>query len=361
MTFAGFPFTGLCLTLLLTFAAGSFASDRTIHPTTAVWIMSADKALIGSPSGLQVFSWPDLAPQRSLHCPLETVLDLCVSDDGRKVLVAGGTPGECGQLQILDLANESTILVCSPHSDCITRVRWLPGQRQILTASDDGSAAVLDAATGNVLKRINLHSRPLLALEYISNNIAATAGMDGMIRLWQPEDGRLLRTLDNHTAPITDLLSPGSQADDSPPVLYSASRDRTVRLWQPIRGRMVRFVRLNVIPESLALTPDRQRLLAGCNDGSLQVLHADTLQILHTLPRLSGSITRFLIHPSTMPLVSASPATGSARPPVQQSVNASIRITPTDPSQPTPLSLHLSLVLGADEGYQWQILGLAGR
>jgi WD40 repeat protein len=308
MTANGFHLTALCLSLLLTFVDDDVLSPRVIRPTAAVFNKSADEVLIGSQSGLQIYSWPDFAERRRLHCPLETVLDLCLSADGRKVLVAGGTAGECGQLQILDLSNEPATLVCSPHSDRITRARWLPGERQILTASDDGSAAVLDATTGNVLRRVTLHSRPLLALECIGDNLAASAGMDGMIRLWQPDDGRLLRTLDNHTAPITDMLSHTGLPDNAPPILYSASQDRTVRLWQPIRGRMVRFVRLNSIPESLALTADHQRLLAGCRDGSLQILHADTLQILNTLPPVPGPVTRLLIHPSTNPLATPSSA-----------------------------------------------------
>jgi WD40 repeat protein len=280
--------------LLLLPLASCGSAIAQVRPAAAALNFGGDQVLIGSQAGLQVFTWPEMALLRTVDCRLEMILDLCLSTDGQRVLVAGGSSGERGELQIVNPADGSNGLFCAPHSDRITQARWLPGEQQILTTSDDGSAALLNATTGEVLRRITLHSRPLLALEIFSNDQAASAGMDGIIRLWRPADGQLLRTLDNHTAPVTDLLySAASPPHTTPAVLYSASRDRTIRLWQPDRGRMVRFTRLNSIPEKLALTPNHQQLLAGCSDGSLHVLHATTLQLLQTHPAGSDSLGYF--------------------------------------------------------------------
>lgn len=342
MKSTGFRLTCLGIAFLLQLSAGNSASGQ-IRPTAATWSNRGEEVLIGSQSGLQLYSWPDMTPQKPLDCRLESVLDLCLSADGRKAIAAGGTAGERGELQIMSPDSGSVELFCMPHKDRITQVRWLPGEQQILTASDDGSATLLNAATGEVVRRITLHSRPLLSLELIGDHIAATAGIDGMIRLWQPDNGHQLRTLENHTAAITDLLCPANQPDTDQPRMYSASRDRTIRLWHPTRGRMIRFARMNSIPESLALTADRQRLLAGCNDGRLYVLHADSLQILHTLPSASGPVIRLLIHHSTKPLTTTAPPA-----------------TPPSPHQSTatPHGPNMMTICTDAEGYQWRILAL---
>lgn len=267
-----------------------------IRPTVAVWNPAAEEVLVGSQSGLQGFAWPALTLQRQLECTLDHILDLHPADDGRRLAVAGGTSGESGMLELLDLRTSEILLTCTPHTDRITQVCWLPSGEQILTASEDGTATVLHAPKGTVQQRITLHSRPLLALTYCPGPQVATAGMDGIIRLWQPQDGMPIRTLDNHTAPITDLLA-AQPAAAGQSLLYSSSRDRTVRLWQPARGRMVRFVRLSSIPQVLQLTSGGDVLLVGCSDGSLQLLHPESLQVLRSAQTGTGGINALLQHP----------------------------------------------------------------
>ena len=270
-----------------------------VRPAVAVWGPEPGTVLVGSQSGLQTYSWPALQLLKTLDCPMETVLSLSLSASRQQLLVAGGTAGETGQLQILDLPSGRSTQLASPHSDRITRVQWLPQEQLLLTASDDGTAAVLNAADGTPVQRITLHSKPLLALACYQQT-AVTAGMDGIIRLWHTQNGQLLRTLDNHTAPITTLLIPHAAANtDSPPSMYSASRDRTVRLWQPDRGRLVRFARLNSVPECLTLTSDGSLLLAGCSDGSLLTLQPTTLQVLQTQQSDAGTICEILPAPDS--------------------------------------------------------------
>lgn len=286
----------LHLVMLLTVLTQQSRVPAQIRPTVAVWAPAANQVLVGSQSGLQVCAWPMLTLQRQVPVEPQQILDLCLAGDQRRLLLTGGTAGESGMLQLLDLQTEQILLTCTPHTDRITQTCWLAADDRILTASDDGTAAVLDAQSGTLLQRVTLHSRPLLALTCFSGVQAVTAGMDGTIRLWQPQNGQAVRTFDNHTAPITDLLAPEPPADGMP-LLYSASRDRTVRLWQPTRGRMVRFARLSSIPQVLLLTSGGDVLLVGCSDGSLLLLHPESLQVLRIEQTGTGGINALLQHP----------------------------------------------------------------
>ncbi|NQT39349.1 MAG: hypothetical protein HQ581_17765, partial [Planctomycetes bacterium] len=69
----------------------------------------------------------------------------------------------------------------------------------------------------------------------------AGAGDDGVVRLWEPKLGNLVRAFVGHDEPVRDLAwSPGGK------ILASASDDGTVRLWDAESGAI-----LHVLPEQV--------------------------------------------------------------------------------------------------------------
>jgi WD40 repeat protein len=122
-----------------------------------------------------------------------------------------------------------------------------------------------------------------------------TGSRDHSIRLWDLERGTLLRTLDNHTAPVTALAA--RPARPGPPWLASCGEDRTVRFWQPTIGRMVRIVRLGSIPLSITWTPDGERVLVGCRDGGAYLISPLGRETPRELARLGGWAYSISIHP----------------------------------------------------------------
>lgn len=266
------------------------ASRAESPPITAVAFAPDGKSVvIGSQSGVEVLSWPDLKPVRKLGGRLPHVHDLAFSPKGDVLAAAGGAPAEEGAVEFFAWPRGDLLRREPGHADVVHAVAWSADGRLWATASADRSCRVHDAATAKLVRAFEGHSRPVLALCFTPDGKhVVSAGVDQSLRVWEARSGREVRALENHTGPVHALAVRPSAGDEAPPVFASASADRTVRLWQPTTGRMVRFARLPSAPLCLAWTGDGTRLFAGCADGRLRGIDPDTAEVRIDEPGLEG-------------------------------------------------------------------------
>jgi len=105
-----------------------------------------------------------------------------------------------------------------------------------------------------------------------------SAGVDGMIRLWDVETGELVRTLEGHT----DWVEAVAFSSDGAQIL-SASWDTALKLWDADSSKLIRtFVGHTDRVESVAFSPDGQKVLSGGDDTSIRVWAARSGKLLAT-------------------------------------------------------------------------------
>src|SRR5262249_13404234 len=157
------------------------------------------------------------------------------------------------------------------HPGGIFSVRVAPDGRAIASAGNDGSAGVVDAATGSLLQRLAGHRGPVLAAELSpAGDRLASAGLDGKILIWDPGSGRLLATLVGHKGYVAGVrFSPDGGRLASWDLLAS------VRVWDATRGSAEVVVeRAHDGRISAGRWLDGARLVTAARDGLVKVWSA---------------------------------------------------------------------------------------
>jgi WD40 repeat protein len=113
----------------------------------------------------------------------------------------------------------------------------------------------------------------------------ASGGYDNRIRLWDPDTGKELRTLEGHKSYVNCIAL---SADGK--WLASGSQDHDLRIWEVDTGKVWRRFRGHNAPiERLALSPNGKVLASSCQAGTLRLWDTDTGKEIRSLPIDAGA------------------------------------------------------------------------
>jgi len=133
------------------------------------------------------------------------------------------------------------------------------------------------------------------------NKTVFTGGLDGLIRLWDPETGQSLGVYKGHNGAIRALVfhPAGTQ-------LVSASADYTVRVWPFDIVLQARDFSGHQGPVwSAALSPDGQRMVSASADKTVKIWDLVSGKVAHTLEGHDAGVTVALFSPDGKTVLSA--------------------------------------------------------
>ncbi len=189
------------------------------------------------------------------------------------------------------------------HWDAVTALAVDPQGRWLCSGSDDRTLRLWDPDSGACLRTLEGHSGSVTALAVDPQGRWLCSGSDDRtLRLWDPDSGACLRTLEGHSGPVRALA-----VDPQGRWLCSGSDDRTLRLWDPDSGACLRTLEGHSGPVSaLAVDPQGRWLCSGSDDRTLRLWDPDSGACLRTLEGHSGPVTALAVDPQGRWLCSGS-------------------------------------------------------
>jgi WD40 repeat protein len=175
------------------------------------------------------------------------------------------------------------------HTDQVERASFSPDGKEVLTASDDGTARIWDATTGRVLSVIDARGGAVLAARFtVDGKHVVTGTEDGGVRLWSASGKPLGKPLRFDTT----FFGPELSADGT--LVATSGRDGNVRVWSAPAGRL-----LSVLPSkarespltSAAFAGDGKRVLTANADGTARIWDVRTRRLLRVLHVPGGAVT----------------------------------------------------------------------
>jgi WD40 repeat protein len=198
------------------------------------------------------------------------------SPDGRRVVTAG----EDKTARVWEAATGKMVAELRGHKQRVNCAAFSPDGTRVVTASDDGRARLWQADAGELVAELKAHAK-ILGIGWQSvvgaaftpdGKLVATSSSDGKVRLWKVETGEIEAELTGDDAfAVRAVCSPGGEA------LIQMGKDgkgrvgdvQTGKLWEAL-GEKAASLR------DVAFSADGKKAVIAHDDGVARIWHVAT-------------------------------------------------------------------------------------
>jgi WD40 repeat protein len=221
--------------------------------------------------------------------------------DGHTLAVGGSGPVPVGLWDTRTGRRVAQLASTIGHASDLV---FTPDVGSLVIGCSDGRIRVWHFRQGQgELDSIAGHSAEVWGLCYNADgSVLISAGDDHAIKLWNPRDGSLRRTLEGHESLVTSVA-----VSDDNRTLASAGFDKAVRLWDLPSGAVRGVLRGHTDRvRSVSFSGDGRKLASAGSDSTIRIWDVGTLECVKVLTGHTDTVRAVAFHPGRGLLVSAS-------------------------------------------------------
>ncbi len=204
----------------------------------------------------------------------DSILALALSKDGTKLAAAG-----CDRIvRVWDLPSGKLEHSIENHADWVLGLNFSPNGKYLASASRDKTAKIWDLGAKESLVTFPDHQNPVYAVAISADGkLGISAGEDNNVRMWQASDsakqiGKQTKSLGGHGKAIFRM----AVSNAAKPLLATCSADGTVRLWDATAGSALKTLSgPNDWVYAVAISPDSKLVAGGAWNGEVRIWKVD--------------------------------------------------------------------------------------
>lgn len=207
------------------------------------------------------------------------------SPDAR--LLASGSNG----ISVWDVPT-ATLLARLAEPSWMVTLAFSPDGKTVASGHDDNVVRLWDFETGKPLRTLCGHGDEVCTIAFNADGTQlATAGEDLLVYIWDVASGKRLCELKGHTDRVDSLAFSHSSHR-----IASAGWDTSVRVWDPKSGELLAMLNgQGECVHSVVFSPDGQTLVCGDSDCVVRVWDYNQLKILHEFRRHQGAVKQLVL------------------------------------------------------------------
>jgi len=258
----------------------------------------------GSLLGTQVHDAATGKPVGPRLTPGGIVVDASFNPDGTQVAIAALTAqtpdergrqvfapdGKAGSVQVWDWKGGKRLVGPIPLPAEPRGLAFRPDGRTLAVVCADYRVVLVDPATGAIRHRLDpgIRTKPFNANLWTTNGeplfspdgrFLLTWELVPTLHVWDPDDGRLLQTLEH-----TERVENAAFNPKSPHVLATGGRDSMLKVWDLSAGKLLMQLQHPRWIQKITFSPDGSELICGCSDGLIRSWNWRTGELNRALP-----------------------------------------------------------------------------
>ena len=160
----------------------------------------------------------------------------------RSIFIAGGTPGEYGEVAMIAIEEDSVPRPLVTFSDIALDVAFDSGRERVATCSADRSTKLVQIESAELLWSRSLHSSWVTGVAFSGDDrFIVTSSFDETVKIIETENGALFTTFNGHRQQLGNFPGRFKIYDiafhSASGMFMTAGEGRAIRVWDPVQAK----------------------------------------------------------------------------------------------------------------------------